>query len=273
MKNIRFLFSLMTLAFLGTSIFLTSCNDEKSNLNAKQKSSIDNYHYVGLAHNEGLDYNLSNLKAKGLTGTIDKSLEEMENLIVIQSINFFQANDDFNAEEERLQLYANRVLDVRHAAQSHASERTTNTEVLDQINASPLSVEAKDILINALAVFQNEAYTDVEIISDLNMLSDQAANILTSPDDLAVVQSSLSVGIQTTDYWANGGVQIWIDESGLENVTVSDVDWKDVGNEDFEGAVTGSLTGLVFGPVGALEGAGYGALVGSATEIITQLWF
>lgn len=272
MKNSKNILAFLALACFSFTLLLTSCGDEENNLTNKQDFSIDQYKHVGQLHNQGLDYVLASAKEAGIADLKEQDAATINEFVIEKSLDFANEQAAFAGDRAFQRTVALANSSLSQVGSTDASNRESDQEIFDLIQSSDISPMAKELLITSVQVFDNPDMSYEETTQALYQISDQAANSLENPEEVMLVQSSISVGIETADYWANGGVADWSEEWGTGDVMAAEINWKDVGKADLKGAISGGLKAIFTGG-GVLVGAGIGALAASAAEIIVQLLF
>lgn len=250
-------------------VFITSCGKETS-IQPVEKVQTEATQ-LGKLHNEGLDhllgaytnYGIDQLKAGGASTIIPFTVD--------QTVAFWVNEKNYAGDPEQMRSTTLKTLE-KITNTATATTRDDDEEIIDIIQSSDHSDEAKDYLISSIQVFNNPDLDYDGIVAELNGISEAAASL---EDELerTLVQGTISVGIESAEYWANEGIYEWASTWGISNPgdAAERLNWGGVAKEDMKGGIKGAIIGIIVSGPGFIPYAFGSAVAASAVEILDQL--
>lgn len=228
------------------SIGFNSC--EKSNDVIMRETSIKDFEFIGIQHNEGLEfvYNRLNMLVKETGSKIDQiDTETISDLINCSTKDY---SKKIIKSSEQLEIALNvyeQTISLQRGFYENINKSNNNQFFLDSvINSLDLTLKQKDILSELSTIFKDYSLSYNESISAINLLTERVDGEIETDDEAIVLYIALSIGKHSYEYW-NENLEEWL--SLVENTPKSWFNSKDVVNDDIAGGISGGLVGALIG--------------------------
>ena len=264
--------SIATLIFIGCSLDDSSRNNSITfNNNVKSSKVLSNnnnpYDYIGVKHNEGMDFILQKLiqlennntiiSIDSLNIFISKQINSfcLEN---VYSFNLFDQKDFFKTEQINL-VFNNLLIGI---------------DIIDTLaTLNELNLIQKNYISSISSIFRNSDTISSIECSLISMNIDLSNNDLLTEDEKIIIYGATSVGIYSLKYWETY-IELWYSTLGslLSNndfdIEVSYDEILGIGGDDVSGMIGGAVAG---GIIGGLPGIIPGGIGGGVAASITGI--
>lgn len=244
---------LATLTILGIVAFI-ACQKETNIIeNTKQTLTVEDFKFVGVEHNNGLDYIFDNLKLLNQNDGNKSTIESIDITILIKKyaseyIESKNSNSIVNFETKK-------GIDLIHRIKTENQLKFANSE----LNLYPDSLKANYstgliILLDELDIVMKNENTDLlEAIRAIEKIENNESIDNLSDMEKMIIFTSCSMAKSSLSYW-NENYDKWKYLFG-NNQKSWWPDWKEIGLSDAGGAVIGA-THLAISGTGAAMLAG-----------------